>query len=358
MTARPERISAFLDALASRAASPLPQGDRASLTQLAYDFLDPVPPRASPTARTLSVLIVDLRGFSLLAEHRGAGDLIAVLEPFFSRMTTLVHEHGGFVDKFLGDGVMALFGAPEACDDHLQQALTCAARMQQAMLDINAQHLTCGLPEIHAGIGINSGEVMVGSFGPTSHSEYTAIGEAVNLASRIESFCLRGQVLLSEDSYRAARDYVDIGAIRSLRIKGRRGPINLYELSAVRTPQRIRVPQIEMRHSPRVPVQLPLHFYRVQDKRVTEDIQQGSILNLGYDGMLAQVGLDLPSLSEISFSVSDGLTATAPSELYARALHSRARGDGWQTAFAFTSTGTPGHEAVRAYVDRLLWGAA
>ena len=352
------RVETFLRGLAARIDGHIAQGEQAALTQLAYDLLDPAPPLATPESRQLTVLIVDLRCFSVLAERCEPAVLLSLLQPFFSSMTQLVHQHGGFVDKFTGDGVMALFGAPERSEDHLQKAISCAARMQQAMLQLNAGNVARGLPEIHAGIGINTGEVMVGSFGASEHSEYTAIGDEVNFAARIESFSLRGQILLSENSYRAARESVEIGAIRHLRVKGRHGPVNLYEMTAVTQPQRVIVPRVEMRASPRVPVQLPLHFYRVRNTQVSSESYRGSITNLGYDGMLARLPLDLPSLSEISFTVTPDFTATESNDIYARALHSQRDADGYQTAFAFTSSGTPGHEAVRSYVDRLLWGSS
>lgn len=352
------RVATFMRGITHRIGSPAAERERAVITQLAYDMLDPSPPVAEPASRLITVLIVDLRGFSVLADTCEPAILLAILKPFFERMTELVHQHGGFVDKFLGDGVMALFGAPEPQEDHLPRALACAARMQQAMLDLNAGNIANGIPEIHAGIGINTGEVMVGSFGPQQHSEYTAIGDEVNFAARVESFSLRGQVLLSEKSFRAARGCIETGAIRQLRVKGRSGPVNLYEMTALTSPRRIIVPQVEMRASPRVPVQLPLRFYRVHDKQVIDEPYRGSIMNLGYDGMLARLPLDLPSLSEISFTVNPDLASDGASDLYARSLHSLRDDDGYQTAFAFTSAGTPGHEAVRSYVDRLLWGEA
>ncbi len=352
------RVDALMAGMAGWTGASSTQRERATLTQLAYDMLEASPPVTAPESRLVTVLIVDLRGFSVLADTCEPRVLLDILKPFFERMTELVHAHGGFVDKFLGDGVMALFGAPQAREDHLRRALGCAARMQQAMLDLNAGNLTRGLPEIHAGIGINTGEVMVGTFGPQQHCEYTAIGDEVNFTARVESFSLRGQILLSESSYNAARDYIEIGSIRQLRVKGRRGPINLYEMTAVTAPERTIVPRVEMRSSPRVAVQLPLRFYRVHNKQVIDQPHRGNIVNLGYDGMLTRVPLELPSLSEISFTVTPDLTTEESSELYARALHCRRDADAYQTAFAFTTAGTSGHEAVRSYVDRLLWGAA
>ncbi|MEQ9465565.1 MAG: adenylate/guanylate cyclase domain-containing protein [Haliea sp.] len=351
-----DRVVAMVEALLARVGGAVPAAEYSALTQLAYNLLEPVPPFLPPSPRQVTVLIVDLRGFSSLAEICSSADLIDLLKPFFEQMTMLIHAHGGFVDKFLGDGVMALFGAPTPCDSHLQQALQCAARMQQAMAGINTENARRGLPEIHAGIGINTGEVMVGSFGPEDHREYTAIGDEVNFAARIESFSLRGQVLLSENSYLAARDSIEVGAMRRLQVKGRRGPVNLYEMLAVSEPERIEVPRVELRNSPRVEVELPLQFHRVDGNEVLQETHAGSIRNLGYDGMLAQLELELPTLSEINFRVNSDFATDVSGEVYARALYTRPIANRFEISFAFTTSGTAGHEAVRRYVDQLLWG--
>lgn len=351
-----DRVMSMVQALVTRVGGTVPPQEYAALTQLAYNLLEPAPPVSPPSPRLVTVLIVDLRGFSSLAETCSSAALIGLLTPFFEQMTALIHAHGGFVDKFLGDGVMALFGAPHTCHDHLQQALLCAARMQQAMVRINTENARLGLPEVHAGIGINTGEVMVGSFGPDDHREYTAIGDEVNFAARVESFSLRGQVLLSENSYRGARDSIEVGAMRRLQVKGRRGPVTLYEMLAVTGSERVEVPRVELRNSPRVEVELPLHFHRVDGKEVLQETHAGSIRNLGYDGMLAQLELELPTLSEINFRVNSDFATDVSGELYARALHTRPVANRFEISFAFTTSGTTGHEAVRRYVDQLLWG--
>lgn len=351
-----DRVVAMVEALVTRVGGGISSREYSALTQLAYNLLKPVPPFAPPSPRQVTVLIVDLRGFSSLAETCSSATLIALLKPFFEHMTSLVHAHGGFVDKFLGDGVMALFGAPTACAEHLQRALLCAARMQQAMVGINSEHVQQGLPEIHTGIGINTGEVMVGSFGPEEHREYTAIGDEVNFAARVESFSLRGQVLLSENSYLAARECIEVGAVRRLRVKGRRGPVTLYEMLAVTRPEHMEVPRVELRNSPRVAVELPLQFHRMDGKQVLQETHAGSIRNLGYDGMLAQLEMELPTLSEINFRVNSEFATDVSGELYARALHTRPVANRFEISFAFTTSGAAGHEVVRRYVDQLLWG--
>jgi adenylate cyclase len=355
---RSAHTALFLEALANRLGSRLSRREYAGIAQLAHDLLDESPGEVAPRPQNVTVLMVDLRGFSDLAASSDPNTLVAVLQPFFARMTEVIHDHGGFVDKFLGDGVMALFGAPTAQGDHLNRAICCAVRMQQAMVELNRCHAAQGLPSLYTGIGINSGEVMAGSFGSEGYREYTVIGDEVNFTARVESFALRGEVLLSERCYADAGDDIQVASVRRLRVKGRSGPVTLYELGAVTRPEHLEVPQVEMRSSPRVPVDLPLRYCTVRDKQVMPPARTGNILNLGYDGMLAQLPapLPVPELGEITFTLAPEPTTTDHVDIYARALHQSPGAQGYRTAFAFTSVGMHSREAVQRYVDRTLWG--
>lgn len=343
--------------LAARLGRDLPQRERAAITQLVHELQDDVPGDLPPQPQSVTILLADLRGFSDLAHNSEPATLVSLLQPFFTRMTRIVHEHGGFVDKFLGDGVMALFGAPTSSAHHVLSALSCAARMQCAMSELDEQNRILNLPPLYAGIAVNSGVVMAGSFGSGDYREYTVIGNEVNLAARMEKFALRGEVLLSDGCYRTAKDAIEVSETRHPRVRGRNGPITLHKLGAVTSPQRIDVPNVEMRSSPRVPVDLPLRYSTVEDQRVLHQELPGSIVNLGYDGMLARLPLPLPELGEITFGLAPEPTAMDYEDVFARALHQRQDEGGFQTAFAFTSMGERGREAVRHYVDTALWGA-
>ena len=346
----------FADTLATRLGRGLSARERAAIAQLVHELRDEVPYDEAPRLQSVTVLIADLRGFSSLAASSDADTLVALVQPFFARMTGVIHDHGGFVDKFLGDGIMALFGAPSPSDDHLHSALSCAAQMQREMDELNRSNAARGLPTLYAGIGINSGEAMGGSFGGEDYREFTVIGDPVNLAARIEKFALRGEVLLSDSCARTAGDRIEIADTRLLRVRGQRGPVTLHSLAAVTQPRRIVVPRTEMRSSPRVQVDLPLHFHAVEEQRVLPEEHAGSIINLGYGGMLARLPLQLPQMGEITFGLARDLTATGHENVYARSLHQQRTDEGFQTALAFTSLGMQGSEAVRRYVDRMLWG--
>lgn len=302
-----------------------------------------------------TVLIADIRGFTALTESQPPQTIISLLNRYFARMVELVHRHGGVVDKFMGDAVMALFGAPVRRDDHLKRALCCAVEMQQAMLGLNRESQLIAEPSIYAGIAVNSGSVMAGSFGSRVYNEYTVIGDTVNLTARMEGFSLRGQVLLSDASYASARDYIDIGSANSVFVKGKAREITLYELLAVKGPERLVVPRIEIRRSPRVPVDFPIVLRRVESKCIQSQRFMGKANDLSYYGMNADLPLILPPYSEVILTFTPELGADPATEVYARVLRTQPSAGSHRTNLEFTTIDTPGHRLVKRYVDQLLW---
>lgn len=143
-------------------------------------------PRARGEHREITVLVSDLRGFTALAERANAETVVGWLDDYFGAMVEVIFRHGGTLDKFVGDGLLAYFGAPEAQSDHAERAIRCAIDMQKALVRLNEVRASRGLPGLRMGVGVHTGVALVGDVGPTSRREYTAIGDAVNVASRIE----------------------------------------------------------------------------------------------------------------------------------------------------------------------------
>ncbi|MEM8943474.1 MAG: adenylate/guanylate cyclase domain-containing protein, partial [Pseudomonadota bacterium] len=290
--------------LEDRLRSCLSNGDQAVFAQLAHDFDTLSPGYVDPKPTDVTVLMADLRGFSSLANSLEPDTLVQLLQSFLKRMTEVIHEHGGFIDKFMGDGIMALFGAPNPTDQHALQAARCAAQMQREVDKLNGRHALRKLPALFMGVGVNSGRVMAGCFGSEEYKEYTVVGDTVNLAARMEKFALRGEVLLSESSCQAAKEKLSIGNSRELRVRGQGAPVMLHSLEAVAGEEKITVPDIEQRQSPRVPVELPLVYHTVENQQVLPETHEGLITNIGYGGMLAELPLALPVASEITFAIS------------------------------------------------------
>lgn len=303
----------------------------------------------------LTVLIADLRGFTTLSEIYPPEQVIGLLNRYFNRMSRLVVEHGGLIDKFMGDAVMALFGVPTQRADDLQRAIACAIAMQHGMQALNEGHEQRDEPALHAGIAVSTGPAMVGRFGSHWHSEYTAIGSTVNLAARIEAYSLRGQVLLSQASYDAAADFVEIDQVNEVLPKGKLAPIRLYSLRAITHPERVSVPNIEPRRSPRIEVDFPLRFYRVEDKKVLCDSHEGRVQDLGYNGMSVDLSVQLPPFTEVAIALAPGALEPSVSDVYARVLRSHPINGGYRTSLEFTSIAPPAQQVIKRYVDDRIW---
>ncbi|HYF11021.1 MAG TPA: adenylate/guanylate cyclase domain-containing protein, partial [Actinomycetota bacterium] len=152
----------------------------------------------------VTVLFSDIRGFSTIAERLSARDIAEIVGRHLSAMAEIVVEHGGMIDKFQGDAVMAVFGAPDPLADHARRALECAVAMQHRQRELNAQGWgTDSVPSLDVGIGVNTGQVIAGAVGGGGRLEYTVIGDAVNVASRLQSEAEGGEIVASASTIAA-----------------------------------------------------------------------------------------------------------------------------------------------------------
>jgi len=183
--------------------------------------------------RVVTIVMTDLRGFTATAERIPPESVVALLNLHLGAMSDVVMRHGGTIDEFIGDALLALFGAPLASADDARRALACAVEMQLAMEEVNARARELSLPEMGMGIGVHTGEVVVGNIGSERRAKYGVVGAAINLASRIQGFTLGGQILASEQSLRAAGPDVSVGARFSVQAKGVRDPVSIGEVLGV-----------------------------------------------------------------------------------------------------------------------------
>ena len=180
--------------------------------------------------QTITVLFADIRGFTRISEHAAPEKIVQLLNRYFSAMTDIIFAHGGTLDKYLGDGLMALFGAPTVTPKDAANAIAAAVAMQRRMLSINDELREEGFPEVGIGIGLHTGEVTVGYIGSERRSEYTAIGDAVNTASRLESNAKAGEILVSEVTAKAAHSRYQLAAREPIHVKNREQPVPLFEV--------------------------------------------------------------------------------------------------------------------------------
>lgn len=180
--------------------------------------------------QTITVLFADIRGFTAFSEKENPEKVVTLLNRYFSLMTEIIFEHGGTLDKFIGDGLMALFGAPSASPEDALNAVKAAVTMQKRLGPLNEELRSEGLGQISMGIGLHTGEATVGYIGSDKRSEYTAIGDTVNLASRLESNAGGGQILMSEATASASGNRIPVTAREPLTVRNRTQPVNVFEV--------------------------------------------------------------------------------------------------------------------------------
>ena len=305
--------------------------------------------------REVTVLLTDLRGFTAISEEHSAPVLLEILNQYLVRMSEIAIRHGGTIDKFMGDAIMVLFGAPNAHEDDVFRAVHCAVDMQLAVCEINKEHRAQGKPELNMGIGINTGSVMAGLLGSDLYAEYTVIGDEVNLASRIEAYSLRGQVLISEATHRRLKDRVTVSEPMDVYVKGKKDQINLFEVLAIPSEGKD-VPRQEIRRSPRVETNMPFEFRCIEDKIVMPEVNRGTILDLSYNGVLAELEGHVPPQSDIKLDLHFTLAGTTATDVYARVLRHFERGGKRLTSIEFTSVNVQSTMNIRHFVQLLIQG--
>ncbi len=182
------------------------------------------------TKRPVVVFFSDIRGFTPMSEKMSPDDIASLLTEYFTEMVGIVFEHGGTLDKFIGDEIMALWGAPISKDDDADRAMRAAIDMIAVLKELNEKWSAEGRPHVDIGIGINFGEVFAGNIGAEQRMEYTVIGDAVNVASRLCSNAGRGQVIVSEPFYNALKNPPEVEALEPIELKGKSRTVPIYRL--------------------------------------------------------------------------------------------------------------------------------
>jgi adenylate cyclase len=179
----------------------------------------------------VTILMSDLRGFTYLAEGVKPEDALNMLNTYLGVMLQIISDHQGTIDNIIGDGILAVFGTPQPGSEDAAHAVSCAIAMQAAMPEINQTLTELGLPTLTMGIGINTGEVIVGNVGSEAHMKYSVIGSPVNLAARIESLTFGGQILVSATTYEEVKHQVHASGHLRVKVKGIDDPVHIYDVS-------------------------------------------------------------------------------------------------------------------------------
>jgi adenylate cyclase len=183
----------------------------------------------------VTILFADIRSFTSISERMDAQALVGLLNEYFTEMVGIVMGEDGVVDKYIGDAIMAVFGAPVPKADDPVRAVCAAVRMRTALVHLNERLAKRGLGPLRTGIGVHTGEVVAGNIGSEKRMEYTVIGDAVNLASRLETSTkdLGVGILISEDTWALVKGHITARPMREITVKGRAQPVMTYEVTGI-----------------------------------------------------------------------------------------------------------------------------
>ncbi len=233
--------------------------------------------------RQITMLISDLRGFTAISERLPPEEVVKILNFYLSQMADIITAYQGTIDEFMGDGILVLFGAPNVKEDDVERAMACAVTMQLQMETINQQMHEWGLPPLEMGIGINTGEVVVGNIGSEKRTKYGVVGNQVNLTYRIESYSTGGQILISESTLNEVRSIVQIIGHNQVQPKGVKYPMTIYEIGGITGKYHLFLKQ-EKEVFLALEEPLAVQYTILEGKHVSENVFLGCIVELSAKG--------------------------------------------------------------------------
>jgi adenylate cyclase len=181
-------------------------------------------------ARDTTVFFSDIRGFTSMTENSSAQEIVDMLNEYFELMVEIVFKHEGTLDKFVGDEIMALFGAPVAHEDDPYRAVKVAVEQRDVLEEWNLKRVSEGKQPIHIGIGINSGSVVAGYLGSSKALEYTVIGDVVNTAARLCSYAKAGEIIISQSTYELVKDHFNTQELEPAQVKGKAAALKIHRV--------------------------------------------------------------------------------------------------------------------------------
>ena len=251
--------------------------------------------------RKITILTSDLRGFTALSERLSPEEVIKILNFYLGYMADVITEYQGTIDEFMGDGILVLFGAPVPRPDDAERSIACAIAMQLAMKAVNVQMKEWGLSDLEMGVGINTGEVVVGNIGSEKRTKYGVVGSQVNLTYRIESYTTAGQILISESTLVEAGSQVKLNGEKQVTPKGVKKPITIYDVGGIAGKYHLELPKEEEHFFP-LPEAVPLHYALLEGKNISDRVTEARLI------ALSEKGARITVVSEDSSPIPGGLT--------------------------------------------------
>ncbi|MEA5621209.1 adenylate/guanylate cyclase domain-containing protein [Cronbergia sp. UHCC 0137] len=269
--------------------------------------------------RKVTILVSDIRGFSSISERLPPEQVVTLLNFYLEAMTDVINHHKGTINEFMGDGILVMFGAPISREDDSQRAIACAVAMQLAMQQVNQKNRQMNLPVLEMGIGINTGEVIAGNIGSQKRAQYTVIGSHVNLAARIESYTVGGQILISENSAQDANLDLRIDGKLEIEPKGIKSPITVFDIGGIGGEYQLFLPKYED-SMVTLNQELPVEYVILQGKQADGTILIGALVGLSENGGLLRTTEALELLSNLKVRLLLGELLLEEANIYAKVV--------------------------------------
>jgi class 3 adenylate cyclase/CheY-like chemotaxis protein len=242
--------------------------------------------------REVTVMMADLRGFTSMSEKEPAEVITQVINNFLEKMTEVIFEFNGSIIEFIGDAILAVFGAPIELECPNESAIAAAINMQNAMENVNEYNRIKGYPRIEMGIGLNRGEVFIGNIGSEKMMRYNIIGNVVNVCSRIESCSVGGQILVSEDMTQGIKDNLDIINTKEIFVKGISHKLSVCEIAGIKG--RYNCQLRKMPNEEFIPLQseLSISLYPIKEKQIEDNPYNAVIKAMSNKCVLVEIPQD------------------------------------------------------------------
>jgi adenylate cyclase len=247
----------------------------------------------------------------------------------------VILQYNGTINEIFGDALLVIFGAPQEMSDRAQRSIACAIEMQNAMAKVNEKNRAQGLPELEMGIGLNETEVIVGNIGSSKRSKFAVVGSGVNMTSRIESYTVGGQILISESVCQEAGEVLRIDSQRDVLPKGSETPLRIYEIGGIAGHYNL---ALEGREPALVTLsrQIPLRYTVLESKEIGEKELEGSVIRLSKNCAEITLSSPISVLANIKMNLKDVDEKLSVRNFYGKVIK-RSAGKGSTQLIRFTS---------------------
>ena len=295
--------------------------------------------------REVTLLMSDLRGFTSMADRFTPEQVVRMLNNYLGTMADLIVAHQGTIDEFIGDAILAIFGAPERRPDDAARACACAIAMQVAMKEVNAFNVREGLAEVEMGIAVNTGQVIVGNIGSQTRAKYGVVGSHVNLAGRMEGFTVGGQVLVSASTLDKAGAALEVGQKVTFQAKGFKEPVDVYDLVGVAGSWNVRLPARDDKLQPLQPP-VPVTVAVLEGKQMSDITFEGTLESGSVSAATLRSERALRAFTNLRLRLKGADGEPRPGDLYAKVASGEKEADGG-VLVRFTSADPEVMDALR-----------